>query len=238
FRTAARVAAAAGLSAAGFPLDRRALTGHGARISSVMAGSPADGVLRPGDVVVAAGGDPVRLPRDLQDAVASTPGGRRLRLALLRDGTRHTVRLAPRRLSVAPHPVLGVSVRTHRASIELPIPVRIEPGRVGGPSAGLVVALTVYDKAERSVDLAGGRQVAATGTLDVGGEVGPVGGVEQKAVAASRAGVDVFVVPASQEDDAVAALPADDAVRVVGVATLGEAIRELRRRETAGRLLG
>ncbi|MBW3602070.1 MAG: hypothetical protein KY434_05145, partial [Actinobacteria bacterium] len=134
--------------------------------------------------------------------------------------------------------VLGVTVRAHRADIDLPVPVRVEPGQVGGPSGGLGIALTVYDKAERDVDLAAGRRVAATGTLDIGGQVGPVGGVQQKALVASRAGADVFVVPAAQEDEAVAALPADGAVRVVGVGTLGRAIRELRLRETAGRLLG
>lgn len=238
FRIAARIAAAAGLDAAGFAVAHHDVGGHGARVSSVVAGSPADGVLRPGDVVVAADGAPVRLPQDLQDAVAATPGGHRLRLSLLRGGARRTVELAPRRLPVAPVPVLGVAVRTHRAHIDLPVPVRVEPGQAGGPSAGLVIALTVYDKAERAVDLAGGRRVAATGTIDVRGDVGVIGGVEQKVVAATRADADVLLVPAEQEDEAVAALPAGGDLRVVGVGTLHEAIHELRRRETVGRLLG
>ena len=53
-----------------------------------------------------------------------------------------------------------------------------------------------------SRDYAGGRTVAATGTIDLDGDVGPVGGVEQKAIAADESGADVFLVPSAEVEQA------------------------------------
>ena len=50
---------------------------------------------------------------------------------------------------------------------------------VGGPSAGLVHALVIADLLDRT-DYARGQDIAATGTIDVDGNVGPVGGVGER----------------------------------------------------------
>jgi PDZ domain-containing protein len=76
-------------------------------------------------------------------------------------------------------------------------------------------------------ELTGGLQVATTGTIELDGAVGPIGGIAQKAHAVRRSGVDVFIVPASQADEILSI--ADDAYTVIGVETLDDAIEALGR---------
>jgi len=66
---------------------------------------------------------------------------------------------------------------------------------VGGPSAGVAMAVAVYSA------LTGqpiNRSVMVTGMISPDGTVGPVGGVYEKAQAAARAGAKVFLVPPGQ----------------------------------------
>jgi PDZ domain-containing protein len=79
-----------------------------------------------------------------------------------------------------------------------------------------MTALTVYDELSPS-DLAAGRRIVGTGTIDADGNVGEIGGIQAKARAALAAGAQLFLAPASQAADARAVL--GTRVPVVGVAT-------------------
>ena len=229
FEIAGDIAAAVALQAAGYPVDPSPASGDGALIRDVVVGSAADGLLRIGDVVVAAAGQPIETAQDLRDAVADAPAGAAIELRVRREGSELTVLVTPVATGGSPGPILGVNPQTLHPRLALPVDVQLRSRAIGGPSAGLVVALTVYDRLKPDVDLAGGRIVAATGELDGEGRVGGVGGVDLKALAAARAGADVFLVPADQEDQALRALPAGSDLQVVGVATFDEALDALRR---------
>jgi PDZ domain-containing protein len=118
--------------------------------------------------------------------------------------------------------VVGIQVEPE-VDVLLPIDVTIDAGDVGGPSAGLAFALAIMEKLGRDVDR--GRKIAATGELELDGDVLPIGGVEQKTIGAERADVDVFLVPAG--DNATEARRHADDVRVVGVKTFQQALRAL-----------
>ncbi|MBL8778358.1 MAG: PDZ domain-containing protein [Acidimicrobiales bacterium] len=120
-------------------------------------------------------------------------------------------------------PLLGVNLGTRDQVLDLPFPVAIDTGQVGGPSAGLAFTLAVLDVLTPG-EITGGAQVAVTGTIDGNGNVGPIGGIGQKAAAVREAGADVFLVPASEADQARAR--AGD-VEVIGVETLDDALRAL-----------
>ena len=120
-------------------------------------------------------------------------------------------------------PLLGVQLSTRDQQLDFPFPVQIDTGQVGGPSAGLAFTLALLDVLTPG-EMTGGAQVAVTGTIDGLGNVGPIGGIGQKAAAVRDAGADVFIVPATEADDARA--HAGD-VKVVGVETLDDALREL-----------
>ncbi|HMJ79192.1 MAG TPA: S16 family serine protease, partial [Iamia sp.] len=121
--------------------------------------------------------------------------------------------------------LLGVvQVFTRDLSYELPFPVQIDTEDVGGPSAGLALTLGILDVLTPG-SITGEHTVAVTGTIDPAGTVGEVGGVGQKAVAATREGAELLLVP--EPEAALAERFAGDDVRVVGVETLADALDAL-----------
>ena len=119
--------------------------------------------------------------------------------------------------------MVGVRADTFVLASDLPVDVEISTGEIGGPSAGLAMTLAVIDVLTPG-ELTGGRNVAVTGEIGLDGSVGPIGGIEQKAHAVRRSGIDVFVVPADQVAEIGDA--AGD-MEVLGVRTLDEAVAAL-----------
>jgi PDZ domain-containing protein len=113
-------------------------------------------------------------------------------------------------------PIVGISMVPN-----FPYPISIESGDVGGPSAGMMYALGLYDLLTPG-DLTDGRIVAGTGTIDLEGKVGPIGGIGDKIVAAQGAGADVFLVPDGDLNGASAA--SDGSMQIVAISTLQEAL--------------
>ena len=119
--------------------------------------------------------------------------------------------------------ILGVHDAPPRA--QLPVKVSITPRGLGrGPSAGLAFALQVYD-ALSGHRLANGRKIAVTGTIDLDGNVGPIGGVRQKVLGAVRKHSDIVLVPVANAPDGKAA--AKGRVQVIPVASFRQALTAL-----------
>jgi PDZ domain-containing protein len=76
--------------------------------------------------------------------------------------------------------------------------------------------------------LTGGHKVAATGTMDAEGDVGQVGGVQEKTAAVEKAGAQVFFVPQAEYQDAESV--AGHGLVVVPVTTLSQVLQILRQR--------
>jgi PDZ domain-containing protein len=111
--------------------------------------------------------------------------------------------------------------------VELPFDITIDTGSIGGPSAGLAFTLTLIDGLSEG-ELTGGRKVAVTGTIDLDGSVGPIGGLTQKASAVAQAGVEILLVPEQQGDQQIAAArAAAPELEIIAVSTLDEAIDAL-----------
>jgi PDZ domain-containing protein len=204
------------------------LTGDGAVIAGILPESPSAGLLRTGDRVVALDGAPVGTAGDLIAALRAQTGRTAVTAAIERDGRRHelTLPLMPPARPGAP-PRLGVSVETAGLRTDLPFEVKIEPVKiVGGPSAGLMFALTLYNLLSAE-DLTGGQRIAGTGTLSLDGAVGPIGGVPQKVAGAEQAGATLFFTPRANYEEARRAARH---ITVVPVGTIEEAIDFLRHR--------
>lgn len=219
------VARVVALQRLGYPAS---LGGEGAEVVEVIPGSPARGKLKEGDVIVAAGGRPVRLAEDLLDALEGYRGGDEVDLILLRGGKRLEVTVPV----VEPAgDLFAVKVRTRGWSVKSPLHVGIEAGEISGPSAGLMFALEIIDQLEPE-DLTGGRKIAGTGTLDARGRVGGIGGIRQKTLTAMRAGAEAFFVPRGNEEEA---RKVARGMEVIPVSTLDEALEYLRRLSGARR---
>jgi Lon-like protease len=97
----------------------------------------------------------------------------------------------------------GYTVNIDGNKVQMPFPVNIIHQKTdGGPSAGLMFTLGVYN-AITPQDLTGGRKIAGTGTIDLDARVGPIGGVQQKVVAAERSGAQYFLCPSWNYQDAL-----------------------------------
>lgn len=222
-RSSKLVAAKVALEQLGYPVK---VQGTGVTLTGVEATLPAGKVLRAGDVVVGADGKVVRIDTDLVDAIAKHRAGDDITLTIEPAGARarRTVTVAlGRRSGTAADPVLGVVLETRGLRFELPFPVGIDSGSVGGPSAGLGFTLGVLDKLTPG-SITGGRKVAVTGAMSPEGRVLEVGGVAQKVVAARRAGAELFIVPTGEYAEARTHA---GGLRVVKVDTLAGALRVL-----------
>ena len=96
--------------------------------------------------------------------------------------------------------LLGIAGEDVAPNVKLPIPVRIDTGNLGGPSAGLAFSLEIYDSLTGR-KLSRGRHVAVTGTIDQDGRVGLVGGIKGKTLGARDAGFDLMLVPHARGRD-------------------------------------
>jgi len=143
-------------------------------------------------------------------------------LRVRRAGRLSTVRI--RTVAVAPNQALVGFAPEQAAAIKLPIRVSIDAGNVGGPSAGLAFALEVMQKLGRNVTH--GYRVAATGEIELNGDVTPIGGVRQKVADARKADVDVLLVPAG-DNAKVARRYAPKQLRVIPVRSFAGALRAL-----------
>lgn len=184
-------------------------------IAGLLEGSPADGILEEGDVIVALDGAEVHSIRELQTAVREHGSDAPAQIELVRDGAPLTVEVTPvSRDGVA---VLGVGVRMH---YEFPIDVELQLDDVGGPSAGMMFALGIVDKLTPGA-MTGGEIIAGTGTIDSAGDVGAIGGIRQKLWGAERAGADWFLAPEANCNEVAGHVP--DGVTVFSVSTLDQA---------------
>ena len=215
--TSKQHARAVALSALGYGKPK----GNGARVEATAAGAPADGVLRPGDVIVAIGGDPIRTTCEAGAAIASIEVGDQLPLTVRRDGRLKTLELRTVSDPTDPSvPYLGVAMSDVDYSYEPGVEVDFETGRIAGPSAGLMFSLALYDRLT-SRDLTGGRGIAGTGSIDCDGGVGPIGGVEQKVAGAEREGAEIFLAPAA---NAEAAQRVARDIEVVSISSFDDAV--------------
>lgn len=200
----------------------------GAVVREIVAGTPAEAVLQPDDVIVAVDGEVVDELGEIGALLQPGGPGAQHELVVERPpGGPSVKQLTIATVAAEDDPdraVIGIAPEDRIAEFEFPIQVTIDSGNVGGPSAGLAFTLAILDVLTEG-ELTGGRRVAATGTIALDGSVGPVGGAAQKAITVRDAGYEVFLVPSDELEDVRAAV--GDGLRVLAVDTLAEALDAL-----------
>jgi PDZ domain-containing protein len=106
--------------------------------------------------------------------------------------------------------------------------ITFKVGETGGPSGGLVFAIGLVELLTEK-DLLTKRHIAGTGTINVRGVVGPIGGINEKIASAQKAGATLFFAPVENAEE-IAHIPAG--IKVITVATLAQAISYLERTAT------
>ncbi|MEO8693846.1 MAG: S16 family serine protease [Acidimicrobiales bacterium] len=199
----------------------------GARIRSVVDGAPSQGHLVAGETIIAVNGTPVTTANAATTVLRTTTPGQSVTLRVESDkgvARDETIVLGTRPDGEA-HGYVGVGLedRIHQKD-PLPIEMSIDSGRVGGDSAGLAFTLSIIDELTQG-ELTGGHRIAVTGTMQIDGTVGAIGGVQQKVVAARKAKAELMLVPVENYDDAVA--KAGTSIKVLAVTDLASALKAL-----------
>jgi PDZ domain-containing protein len=195
-------------------------------VLTVTKGSPADGRLRPHDRILRVNGTVMHDASQVSRAIQRTGAGQPASFVVRRGGRTRHVRITPRESTQKPRKaIIGVSVGT---GYDFPFDVSVRLGQdIGGPSAGLMFSLGIYDTLTPG-SLAGGSDIAGTGTIDRHGHVGAIGGIQQKIVAAASAGAKVFFVPPGNCTAARHADVAKDRIRLVKAPSMHSAVQSLR----------
>lgn len=210
-------------------------------------GYPATKVLKIGQVVTKINGSSTASECDLLDALAFESPGAKVTLSVeqsyLNDaGTFVSGPVKPETVTLGraakPEIITGCGTKLTVKAImgivpeqqldwNFPVKVSVHLADIGGPSAGLAMALGIIDKLSGG-QLVGHKTIAATGAiLDPQGDIGDVGGVAQKTIAVERAGATVFFVP--PEELAAAKSKDTKQLHVYAVSTLAQAIKILER---------
>jgi PDZ domain-containing protein len=196
----------------------------GALVYAVSTGLPAARAgVRPGDVITAVDGRPVRSQRDLIRLTQGLSPGDTAAYTFKDAGTKHLRTVSSN--DGKHRAIIGVTIGDAVRIGSIPVHVRYTIHGIGGPSAGLAFALEIYDSLSGR-SLLHGHRIAATGELDLFGDVGTIGGAKQKALGAIEAGVDTFLVPV--DNVAAARKAADGRLRVIGVRTFQQALAAVR----------
>lgn len=221
FSSAESNATAAALSYLKMPVSTKIV------VSAVWADSPADGILEARDEILTIDGTTIAAADQVRTLVQAKPIGTEFAITVLRDGEAGAKNVDVT-LTSAPNPTddtkpyIGISVGEYY-SADFPIAFTLDT--VGGPSAGLMFTLGLIDKLSPD-DLAAGKHIAGTGTIDAEGKVGPIGGIRQKLAGASKAGAELFLMPKSHCAEAAGHIP--DGLTVTPVETVTDAVEALR----------
>jgi Lon-like protease len=176
---------------AGIPVDYHY---KGVYVLNIFPDMPAEGKLLPGDRIIKIDERSFSSSASFIDYVNEKLVGDSITLSIERNDTPKEVTI-----TVAAYPQypskkgVGIELVEDKEIIVKPM-VKVNTDEIGGPSAGLMFSLEIYNQLTKE-DLTRGYDIAGTGTITADGIVGPIGGIEQKIVAADKVGAEIFFAP-------------------------------------------
>lgn len=174
---------------------------EGVMVLQTVPGLSGEKVLKPGDVLLKAGDKEVKVAQDLLDSLAGKKVGETITITYARKKVEMQTTLTLGALPLqegetVPRAGIGVvpagmqSVKADQEDQQ----VSIKAGDIGGPSAGLMFSLEIFNQLVPE-DITKGYRIAGTGTIEADGTVGPIGGIQHKIIAADRERADIFFAP-------------------------------------------
>lgn len=155
---------------------------------------PAENVLQVGDRIIKVDQLEVKDPKNLTDYIENKSASETVDITIERDGKLYKKTVGLKHFDSDSEKVgIGIQMVADR-SVKVEPEVDIKSGNIGGPSAGLMFALEIYDQLIEE-DITKGYKIAGTGEIDFDGNVHRVGGVDKKVIAAHRKEIDIFFVP-------------------------------------------
>ena len=172
------------------------ITGQGVEIVQVLEKSNGYGRLEEGDIIVGVDGTPVQLLTETVDKIKDRELGDKVEITVKRGETEKNYSIKTKALKKnSQDPSIGVLISPYKRKYNFPIKIKIDAGKIGGPSAGSMFALEIYNKLTKE-DITAGNKIAGTGTIDLEGKISKIDGIKQKIAAAKEEGAQLFFVPA------------------------------------------
>ncbi len=196
--------------------------GDGVLVVGVMDDSPVAGKLFKEDLIISINNEVINSTTEFIALLRTYEIGDIVSIGLIRKDNEISIETKLiEHIDYENEPMVGFLASTPNERFVFPISVDIDTGNVGGPSAGLMMALNVYNSLTE-FDITKGLKVAGTGTIEIDGSVGPVGGVKQKVIAAKNAGSSLILVPIANFDDVKSYI--DEGTNIVAVESFNEAL--------------
>lgn len=185
-------------------------------VAAVLKGSDAAKVVKVGDIITSVNATQIKDSPGLAAAMKKVTPGDAVKLGITRGGKAQTLTVKTRKLDG--RAIMGLGLNPHA---NMPFNVTMNVGDVGGPSAGLMFTLAIYDEVTPGA-LTGGKQIAGTGEMSASGEVGAIGGVREKIVGAKESNATSFLTPAANCAELKGHVP--DGITAYRVSTITDAI--------------
>ena len=218
-KTSENVAIAVALNILDYEIETQ---GDGVLVVGVMDDSPVVGKLLKEDLIISINNEVIKSTTEFISLLRTYEIGDMVSIGLIRNDKEMSIETKLiEHIDYENEPMVGFLASTPNQRFVFPISVDIDTGNVGGPSAGLMMALNVYNSLTE-YDITKGIKVAGTGTIEIDGSVGPVGGVKQKVIAAKNAGSTLILVPTANFDDVQSYI--DEDTSIVSVDTFNEAL--------------
>lgn len=206
----------------------------GVYVLAVEKNSAFYGKIKIGDTVVKVDSQPFKSSDDFMKYVQSKKVGDQVTITFLQDGKEKNVSGALMKLPSNGKAGIGITLTDH-TQVNSQEKVQFDVDNIGGPSAGLMFTLEIYQQLIKQ-DIRNGHEIAGTGTIDSQGNVGQIGGIDKKVVSASESGAEIFFAPADVEKkdtntrDAIrAAKKIETKMKIVSVKTAQEAVDYLKK---------
>lgn len=200
--------------------------GKAVEVVSVTKGGPAAGKLKVHDRILSVNGVATSRSEQVSKAVGSLTPGDKVRFEVRRKGKTQPVTIKTT-ASEADKKKAAVEIRI-ALGYDFPFEVNLNIDKnIGGPSAGLMFSLAVYDTLTPG-SLTDGGVIAGTGEIDEAGKVGPIGGIQQKVVAAQAAGAKLFLSPAANCGEALDGHFDPKKMQLVKVTTMKSALTSIK----------
>ena len=202
-RTSENVAIAVALKNVGYEISSK---GDGVSVVGILDDSPVKDKLKKGDLLNSINNKNISSATEFISTLRTYSIGETVSIGLLRevDGNKKALKIETTLIEHVEYegePMVGFLATTVNERFDFPFEIDIKTGNVGGPSAGLMMALNVYNNLIPE-DLTNSMIVAGTGTIEIDGSVGPVGGIKQKVIAAKKAGAELILVPVANFEEA------------------------------------
>ena len=203
-RTSENVAIAVALKNVGYEISSK---GDGVSVVGLLDDSPVKEKLKKGDLLNSINNKEISSTTEFISTLRTYSIGESVTIGLLRevDGELKQMFVETTLIEHVEYkgePMVGFLATTVNERFDFPFEIDIKTGNVGGPSAGLMMALNVYNNLIPE-DITNSMIIAGTGTIEIDGSIGPVGGIKQKIIAAKRAGAELILVPIANFEEAI-----------------------------------